>query len=169
MRNVRPTVGGKGGPERMTDEDPGQGRLQEYGVNIAPSPVDDGPPTCERCGDELDGDGDKRWTPTTRPEEIAGVVDLARGRETRGLCEECQDLEGYLARRHYELTSQHHISGAVDVYCECHDAGEIDVQPVRRGESPSHGRSCSRCGSAKVVLEQLPPAGGAPPDPEGVL
>jgi ribosomal protein S27AE len=139
--------------------EPEQGRLQEYGVDTGAAPVDDGPPACERCGDQLEGDTADGWVPKSRGEEMTGVVDLARGRERRYLCEGCKDLKRYLSCRYHELTEQVHISGAVAVYCGCQGEEEVDVQPVRRGEATTYERECSRCGSSEVVVEQLPPDG----------
>lgn len=152
---------------RDTDPEPEQGRLAKFGVDTGPAPIDDTPPTCERCGEELDGDAAEGYVPRSRGEEHTGVVDLARGHERRYLCEGCQNLEQYLTGRYHALTRRPDISGAVAVYCECHDGDEIDVQPVRRGESATFGRECSRCGSNEVVLEPLPPDGPETPGPEG--
>lgn len=143
-----------------SDDAPEQGRLQEYGVDAGPAPVTDDTPTCERCGDELEGDAADGVVPKSRSESATGVVDLARGRERRYLCDECRELERYLVARYHELVDRPGAIGAVAVFCSCQNADEVDVQPVRVGGSAADRRNCSRCGSPEVVVEELPPDGG---------
>ena len=139
----------------MTDDE--QGRLQEYGVDAGAPPVDDETePQCERCGDVLDDDECGNRVALSRGEHQTDVVDLYRGRPERDLCGDCMKLEKYLRGRYNELTDNTSVSGAVAVFCSCQDKGEVDVQPVRAAE-PIGDRVCSRCGSAEVVIEELPP------------
>ena len=144
----------------MNDDD--QGRLQDYGVDAGAPPVEDAAPACERCGDELDDDQRGVRVAQSRGEQASGVVDIHRDRAKRNLCEDCLGLERYLRGRCKELTEKTAVSGAVAVFCSCQAENEVDVQPLRPGESVAD-RVCSRCGSTEVVIEELPPdAPGAP-------
>jgi hypothetical protein len=62
----------------------------------------------------------------------------------------------YLSYRYESLTNNPTVKGAVAMYCDCHDEGEVDVRPIRRGQGRPDGR-CLRCGSHDVILEELPP------------
>lgn len=133
------------------DED--QSRLQEYGVDIEPAPVDDAPATCERCGEELEDEG-RGVRHLSGEEQVTGVFDNNRSSE-RDLCENCFNLEKYLNHRYAELSEEIQTRAVVAVFCECQDSDEVDVQAVRRHE-PIGGRACSRCGSREVIIEELP-------------
>jgi hypothetical protein len=135
----------------MTDEN--QSRLQDHGVDTGPAPVDDPAPSCERCGDVLEAN-EQGVRDLTRAEQMGGVVDIHRSTE-RDLCEECVQLERYLNWRYAELVEKAQNHGAVVVFCECQDPDEVDVQPLRNHELIGD-RTCSRCGSSEVVIEELP-------------
>jgi hypothetical protein len=132
----------------MSDD---QSRLQEYGVDITVEGPDPDP-SCVRCGVEVD---DPAPSYQNRLEAETGIRDVD-GERSDPVCEECKDVQRFLKQKYRHLTEKIGVSGAVAVHCECQDPDEIDVQPIRRGESPG-GRACSRCGSREVVIERLPP------------
>lgn len=137
----------------MSDDEQ-QSRVQDFGADIDVSDQD-APAVCERCGDEIEDT--KTWYESAE-EQRAGVVDVHRSSEERSICSDCGQLEHYLQSRYHELVSDSWVSTAVAVFCECQESEEVDVQPVRRGESVGDV-ACSRCGSREVVIEELPPSG----------
>ncbi|WP_049938141.1 hypothetical protein [Haloplanus natans] len=136
----------------MSDD---QSRLQEYGDVGAP-PVEETGPVCERCGEDLD-EGDTKRLRVGPAEYETGYYDINRpGTDKRRLCDDCEDLEKYLGHRYKQITERTGADDAVAVFCECHDDDEVDVQPVRHGDTLADIR-CSNCGSAEVLVEELPP------------
>jgi len=132
-----------------------QSRLQRYGEVGAP-PVEETGPVCERCGEGLDEDDTTRLG-VGYAEAKTGFHDIKRpGSEKRRLCDDCEDLERYLAHRYALITDGTGTDDAVAVFCMCHDDDEVDVQPVRHGDTLASVR-CSSCGSAEVLVEELPP------------
>jgi hypothetical protein len=132
-----------------------QSRLQEY-TDLGAPPVETRPPVCERCGDDL-ADTDTTRDPNSRAEYMAGVLDIRASNNDPRLCEDCQDLDQYLTVRYQQLTERAGVVGAVAVFCSCHDADEVDVRPVRRGDT-LNDVACVRCESQEVVVEELPPS-----------
>lgn len=138
----------------MTDD---QQRLQEYGTGVGAPPVEEAPPACDRCGDELDGDDREAWPHTVgRPEHETGYIDIHEFGDDPVLCPDCRDLVRYLTVRYRTITDKPGVSGAVAIHCACQDDDEVDVRPVGYGGDGPVAR-CSRCGSAQVVVEELPP------------
>lgn len=142
----------------MTDT-PGQERLQQY-CDVGAAPVETPPPSCDRCGCEGDlAPPPTHDSPATRAEARTGYRDIRKfekDSEIR-LCGDCRDLHRYLEIRHAQVTNQPGVDGAVAVFCPCHEDDEVDVRPVRQGETTADVQ-CSRCGNTEVVLETLPPA-----------
>lgn len=136
----------------MSLDDDNQQRIQDFGVDVEVYQPES-EPQCERCGDEL-SDTQQSTDYADRLEYETEIRDVRE--EAAKLCESCEDEVRFLTHKYKQLTSDVAVSGAVAVYCDCHDNDEIDVQPIRRGESRS-GKQCSRCGSGAVVVEELPP------------
>ena len=136
-----------------------QERLQQY-CDVGPSPVKTPDPCCDRCGTEegeltAPGDTQHRQTP---PELRTGFQDIQLSSDgDLQLCDDCLGLHKYLHYRHAQVTDPPYVAGSVAVFCPCHDEDEVDVQPVYRGDT-IEDFCCSRCGSAEVVIEELPPA-----------
>ena len=140
----------------MSDEE--QNRLQQY-CDVGAPPVETRPPTCDRCG------ADKDLSPVSTAESQISPAEHHTGfrdirefgeQETYQLCDDCTQLHKYLHYRHAQVTDRAGVVGAVAVFCQCHDDDEVDVCPLRQGETPA-GVRCSRCGTAEVVVEELPP------------
>lgn len=141
---------------------PEQTRLGAFGVDVPAEREPATGPVCERCSTGVDPDEALR-VEQSMPEVNFDVTDLRRGGGERLLCEDCVDVERYLHGRHQELTAEPGVVSSVAVFCECQDSREVDVCPLRRGDSLDEV-ACSGCGSQQVVVEELPPDG-----PDGAI
>lgn len=146
----------------MNPNDDAQRRLQEYDETAVDAPPVEEVATCRRCDGTIDdAEAARRREGVGRAEHQTGYYDISLGGSAL-LCGECHDLVRYLKHRHQQLTTDVGVTGAVAIHCECHDGDEVEVRPVRRGDTPK--ASCSRCGSQRVVVEELPPEPAAEPE-----
>ncbi|MFB6225186.1 MAG: hypothetical protein ABEI13_01895, partial [Candidatus Paceibacteria bacterium] len=99
-------------------DDKSQARLQDFGVDVAIDVASSGP-ICNRCGGEItNGSGDKEAQ--NRLEYELEYYDVRDRNDTPAVCDDCADLQQFLEQSYDRITSQHGVSGAVAVHCQCH-------------------------------------------------